>query len=208
MSDYINVKEIKSNPNNPRIIKDKNFKKLVKSIKSFPVMLEKRKIMLDEDNIIIGGNMRFKAVLEAGINEVPYDRFTREDAERNNKETDQEKTYEEYVSEFIIKDNVSGGEWDYDVLANEWDQDLLDAWGVELPGQKEIEEDGEAEFTEELGESHNYVVLYFDNDVDWLQLQSLYDLKTVKALDSKSNYEKKGVGRVVKGIDFINELLK
>jgi hypothetical protein len=145
------IKDIKPNPNNPRIIKDDKFKKLVQSLKSFPVMLSKRPIEIDENSIIIGGNMRYKAAKEAGMKEVPVDRFTREDAKENNRlarlldSEYKDKTYEEQCQEFIIKDNVSGGEWDWDALANGWDAAELDAWGLELPTgvepEIEIEED-------------------------------------------------------------------
>jgi len=136
----LKVSEIKNNPNNPRLIKDDKFKKLVKSLKEFPIMAKKlRKVVVDEDNVILGGNMRFKAIKEAGMKEVHVEYFTREDAEENNrlaKELDPEhvdKTYEEQCREFVIKDNVSGGEWDWDMLANEWDAEELEQWGVDTP---------------------------------------------------------------------------
>ena len=83
--------------------------------------------------------MRFRAAKEAGWNEISVKIFTKEDAERNNKLTDQEKTYEEYVQEITIKDNVSGGEWDWDMLANNWDIDLLAHWGTDLPSYLETD---------------------------------------------------------------------
>lgn len=135
----LKVSEIKNNPNNPRLIKDDKFKKLVKSLKELPIMLEKRPIIIDENNIIIGGNMRHKAAKEAGLKEVPIETFTRDDAERNNIEAKKlnpdyiDKSYEEQVKEMVIKDNVSGGEWDWDSLANEWDAEELDAWGLDTP---------------------------------------------------------------------------
>lgn len=145
------ISEIKPNPQNPRTIKDENFKKLVQSLKVLPIMLNKRPILIDEDNMIIGGNMRYKAAVEAKMQEVPIERFTREDAEENNrlaKALDPDyidKTYEQQREEMIIKDNVSGGDWDWDTLANEWDADELDAWGLELPDswqeEAEVEED-------------------------------------------------------------------
>ena len=135
----LKISQIKNNPNNPRLIKDHKFKKLVKSLKDFPIMAKKlRKVVVDENNVILGGNMRFKAIKEAGLKEVHVEYFTREDAEENNqlaKELDPayvDKTYEEQCDEFIIKDNVSGGEWDYDLLANEWDKEELDDWGVDI----------------------------------------------------------------------------
>jgi ParB-like chromosome segregation protein Spo0J len=115
----IKISEIKLNPNNPRLIKDDKFKKLVKSIQDFPEMLDIRPIVVNSDMIILGGNMRFKACKEAGLKEVPIivaDNLT-----------------EEQQREFLIKDNTSGGEWDFEMLANEWDVDELTDWGLEIP---------------------------------------------------------------------------
>ena len=112
------ISEIKLNPNNPRLIKDDKFEKLVKSIQEFPEMLEIRPIVVNADMVILGGNMRFKACKEAGLKEIPVivaDKLT-EDQQR----------------EFLIKDNVSGGEWDWDLLANEWDSEQLTEWGIDL----------------------------------------------------------------------------
>jgi len=112
------IADIKLNPNNPRLIKDEKFKKLVQSIKDFPEMLDIRPIVVNKDMIILGGNMRYRACKEAGIKEIPVII------------TD---LSEEKQREFLIKDNTSGGEWDWDMLANEWDTDELDAWGLDLP---------------------------------------------------------------------------
>ena len=134
------INKIKSNPNNPRLIKDDKFKKLVQSLKDFPIMAKKlRKVVIDENNMILGGNMRFKAIKEAGMKEVYVEYFTREDAEENNRLAKElyseyvDKTYEEQCREFVVKDNVSGGEWDWDILANEWDVEELNDWGLDLP---------------------------------------------------------------------------
>jgi ParB-like chromosome segregation protein Spo0J len=111
------LSEVKLNPNNPRLIKDDNFKKLVQSIKDFPEMLDIRPIVVNADMVILGGNMRFKACKEAGLKEVPIiiaDNLT-----------------EEQQREFLIKDNVSGGEWDWSLLA-EWDSEQLEDWGLEI----------------------------------------------------------------------------
>jgi len=112
------ISDIKLNPNNPRLIKDDKFKKLVQSIKDFPEMLDIRPIVVNKDMIILGGNMRYRACKEAGIKEIPVI------------VTD---LSEEKQREFLIKDNTSGGEWDWDMLANEWDTDELEAWGLDLP---------------------------------------------------------------------------
>jgi DNA modification methylase len=113
------ISEVKLNPNNPRLIKDDKFKKLVQSIKDFPEMLDIRPIVVNQDMIILGGNMRFKACKEAGLKEVPIivaDNLT-----------------EEQQREFLIKDNTSGGEWDFEMLANEWDNEQLEEWGLDIP---------------------------------------------------------------------------
>lgn len=115
----VKIGSVKLNPNNPRLIKDDKFKSLVKSIQDFPEMLDIRPIVVNEDMIILGGNMRFKACKEAGLKEIPIIiTDLSEDKQR----------------EFLIKDNTSGGEWDWEVLANEWDAEQLDAWGLDLVG--------------------------------------------------------------------------
>ena len=122
------ITEIKSNPNNPRLIKDHKFKQLVKSIQDFPQMLELRPIVIDENNMVLGGNMRLKACLEAGLTDVPV-------IHANNLSEVQKK-------EFIIKDNISFGEHDWDALANEWNIIELDEWGLDIPAfaNNDIEE--------------------------------------------------------------------
>tara|TARA_R110000851_G_scaffold279620_1_gene432915 strand:- start:6352 stop:7065 length:714 start_codon:yes stop_codon:yes gene_type:complete len=123
----VKISAIKSNPDNPRIIKDDKFKKLVKSIKGFPQMLELRPIVVNNDMVVLGGNMRLKACKEAGLTEVPI-------IKASELTPDQEK-------EFIVKDNVGFGEWDWDILANEWDADLLEEWGLDgFPFDKDVEE--------------------------------------------------------------------
>jgi len=111
--------DIKSNPNNPRIIKDDKFKKLVASIKEFPQMLSLRPIVVNDDMIVLGGNMRLKACKEAGLKEVPIIKAS--------------DLNEEQQKAFIIKDNVGYGEWDWDMLANEWDAEQLVEWGLDVP---------------------------------------------------------------------------
>lgn len=116
----VNLSEIKSNPNNPRIIKDDKFNKLVESIKTFPKMLEIRPIVVNKDMIVLGGNMRLRACKEAGIKKVPVI-FAHD-------------LTEEQQREFIIKDNVGFGEWDWAMLANEWNTNELQDWGLDIPG--------------------------------------------------------------------------
>jgi hypothetical protein len=113
------INEIKPNPNNPRLIKDNKFKQLVKSIQDFPQMLELRPIVIDENNMVLGGNMRLKACIEAGLTDVPV-------LHANN-------LSEEKKKEFIVKDNVGYGEWDWDDLANNWNVEELTEWGLDIP---------------------------------------------------------------------------
>lgn len=115
----VKLSQIKPNENNPRLIKDDKFKKLVKSIQDFPEMLELRPIVVNSDMVILGGNMRYRALKEAGAKEVPI--------------IIAENLTEEQQREFLIKDNVSGGEWDWDILANEWDTEELNDWGLDVP---------------------------------------------------------------------------
>jgi hypothetical protein len=127
----VDIRQVRSNPDNPRFIKGDKFEKLVKSIREFPQMLELRPIVVNKDMIVLGGNMRLKACEEAGIEQVPIifaDNLT-----------------EEQQKEFIIKDNSSFGEWDWDLLANEWDTEQLIDWGMDLPKEWALDPD-------ELGE--------------------------------------------------------
>ena len=112
------VSEIKLNERNPRLIKDDKFKSLVQSIKDFPEMLNIRPIVVNQDMVILGGNMRYKACKEAGLKEIPIIIAD---------------LSEEKQREFLIKDNTSGGEWDWEVLANEWDNEELESWGLDIP---------------------------------------------------------------------------
>lgn len=115
----VKISEIKANPENPRVIRDDKFNQLVKSIKKFPKMLEVRPIAVNADMVVLGGNMRLKACKEAGMKEVNIvvlDNFN-----------------EQEQKEFIIKDNVAFGEWDFELLANEWDIEKLDDWGLNVP---------------------------------------------------------------------------
>jgi ParB-like chromosome segregation protein Spo0J len=130
------INEVKSNPNNPRIIKDDKFKKLVDSIKELPQMLELRPIVVNEDMIVLGGNMRLKACKEAGLKEIPIIKAS--------------ELNEEQQRAFIIKDNVGFGEWDWDALANEWDAEQLEEWGLDV---WKVEE--EPSLDELIGEEKN-----------------------------------------------------
>jgi hypothetical protein len=114
----VKITEVISNPNNPRLIKDDKFKKLVKSIQEFPDMLNVRPIVVNKDMVVLGGNMRLKAIKEAGIKEINVDIVD---------------WNEQQQKEFIVKDNVGYGEWDWDDLANNWDSEELTDWGLDIP---------------------------------------------------------------------------
>mgnify|MGYP003109194945 CR=1 FL=1 len=116
-TEELSIKKIKVNPDNPRLIKDYKFSKLVKSIKDFPQMLQLRPIVVNEHNVILGGNMRFKASVEAGLLKVPVIRAN--------------ELTEAQQREFIAKDNIGFGDWDWDILANAWDSTQLEEWGLD-----------------------------------------------------------------------------
>jgi DNA modification methylase len=118
----IKLSTIKSNPNNPRVCKDDKFAKLVNSIKEFPKMMELRPMVVNSDMVVLGGNMRLKALKEAGYKEVP-DEWVKS----------AESLTEEEQRRFIIADNVGFGEHDWDMLANEWDAVELESWGLDIP---------------------------------------------------------------------------
>ena len=167
---------IKPNSKNPRVIKDDKFKKLVQSIREFPEMLEKRPLVcftdVDGKYVVLGGNMRLKAAQEVGLKELPIvlaDDWTQEQRD-----------------EFLIKDNVGFGEWDWDQLANEWDDELLDKWGLDLPLFEKIDlaEDGEEiEFEQsvQLIPPKEYILIMSDpNSQDWEEMKELLKLKMVR----------------------------
>ena len=119
----VKISEVKPNPKNPRVIRDGKFQKLVTSIKEFPDMLNKRPLIVftdvDGKYCVLGGNMRLKALNELKYTEIPV--------------IIADEWNEEQKAEFLIKDNVGFGEWDWDQLANEWDAEKLDDWGLNLP---------------------------------------------------------------------------
>ena len=178
MKQQVKINKVKGNPNNPRIIKNDKFKKLVKSIQEFPEMLKLRPIVVDEDMMVLGGNMRLKASKDAGLKEVwieVAEGFT-----------------EEQKKEFIVKDNVGFGEWDWDVLANEWDNIKLEDWGLELKIDEEIdnlEEDEEIELPQsvQLEPPKEYIIILCEpNSVEWEELKMDLQLGIVR----KGGYKK------------------
>ena len=173
----IHISKIQENKKNPRVIKGYKFEKLVKSIKDFPKMMELRPIIVNDQNVILGGNMRYKAAVEAGLNEVFI-------VQAKNLTPKQQE-------EFIIKDNSSFGEWDWDILANEWEIKELSDWGLDLP-KIYFDEDKEPEidkdiFDHELDTYINakikQITLYFNAD-DYEK--AIEDLQTIR---DKENLE-------------------
>ena len=129
MIQNVPINTVKANPNNPRIIKDDKFAKLVKSINEFPQMLNLRPIVVNDDMVVLGGNMRLKACKEAGLKEIPIIKAS--------------ELTEQQQKEFIVKDNVGYGEWDWSDLANNWDSEQLEEWGLDIPGFSNVEDLGE-----------------------------------------------------------------
>ena len=135
MLHQIKINKIKANPNNPRLIKGDKFKKLVQSIKDFPEMLKLRPIVVNKEMVVLGGNMRLKACIDAGLKEIWIAKAWDLTPEQEN--------------EFIIKDNVGFGDWDWDVLANEWDVKELENWGLEgFPFEEDVLEAEEDDYSE------------------------------------------------------------
>lgn len=136
---FVPIEKIKPSPNNPRVIRDEKFKKLVKSIEEFPDMLNKRPLIVftdkDQNFVVLGGNMRLKALKELKYKSVPVilaDDWT-----------------EEQKAEFLIKDNLGFGEWNWNELNESWDSELLEEWGLDLPNYMKEETDLEDFFEEE-----------------------------------------------------------
>lgn len=204
-----NIEELKPYEKNPRTITKKGLSDLEDSLEEFGMA---DVIIINTDNTIIGGHARY-FLLKA----------SHEIKKKSNKKhktildcyvPDRKLTAKEVkILNVRLNKNIAG-EFDTDMLANLFEVDDLLKVGFKqselglTAGGDFAEEKGEIKFTEELLEEHNYVVLYFDNSVDWLQAKTLLGLKTVKALDSKAGYEKKGIGRVLKGAEAIERLRK
>ena len=170
----VKISEVKSNPNNPRIIKDDKFQKLVKSIKEFPEMLNIRPIVVNADMVVLGGNMRLKACKEAGLKEVAIIKA--------------EDLTEEQQKQFIIKDNVGFGEWDWEDLANNWDAEQLTNWGLDIPNFMELP--SEDELTADEKKNPPTMKITFESVEDLQQAEiditELIDRKYKKAFFSVS----------------------
>jgi hypothetical protein len=167
MKQQVKISKVKGNPDNPRIIKNDKFKKLVKSIQEFPEMLKLRPIVVDEDFMVLGGNMRLKASKDAGLKEVWVEVA--------------EGLTEEQKKEFIVKDNVGFGEWEWDMLANEWDSVQLAEWGLDVWQNEDDLQDIEeiVDFTESV----NFIIKCND-------LKQLEEMQTkLNTSASKLSYE-------------------
>tara|TARA_E500000318_G_C3563964_1_gene214821 strand:+ start:2419 stop:2997 length:579 start_codon:yes stop_codon:yes gene_type:complete len=185
MNKKVKISEVKKNPANPRLIKDYKYKKLVKSLKDFPQMLELRPIVVDEQMVILGGNMRYRASIDAGLSEV-WIKVA-------------ENLTEEQKKEFIIKDNSNFGEWDWDLLANEWDIKALNDWGLDLPAVY-FDNDEEPEFDQEeldedldkyINNNIKQIVLYYNTE-DYEKMQEkLEKLKESEGVEDNSLLIKK-----------------
>ena len=153
----VKITDIKPNPNNPRLIKDEKFAKLVKSIKEFPKMMELRPIIVNAENIILGGNMRFKALKELGYTNIPKEWIKRAD-----------ELTEDETRRFIIADNVGFGEHDWDLLANDWDSAELQEWGLDVWQSSDIDLDDffEDDTSEPKEEKQKIVLEYSDEDFE------------------------------------------
>ena len=128
------LKDIKPNPDNPRVLRGDKFQKLKQSITEFPKMMSLRPMVVDSDGIILGGNIRYRALQDLGFKEIPNDWVKRA-----------EELTEDEKRRFIIADNVGFGDWDWDALANDWDVVDLEAWGLEIPG---FDERGEIDYSD------------------------------------------------------------
>lgn len=197
--------QLKNWEKNPRTITRERYQSLKQRIQDLGIY---KNLIVDQEGTVIGGNMRFRALKELGAEEVWVAQVEcRNDRERliyalsDNEEmgeNDRDKLAElslPFADELILKD------FQVNLGKSTPIGELLDKY---RPTQEE--EKPEVEFTEELFEAQNYIVLYFNNEIDWLNLQSIYPLKTVKALDSKEGFEKMGIGRVVDGIDFLKKV--
>jgi hypothetical protein len=191
---HVPIGKIKPNPSNPRIIKDDKFKKLVASLHDFPEMSDVRPLVVNLDMIVLGGNMRLKAMKEAGWTHAPIIIVDWASPKQR---------------DFILKDNSSFGEWDWEMLANEWNPDELKAAGIDIPAfDPEHEEfEGNYPLATELKSRLNYIVLTFDNDTDWKNAQTTFGLETVKTKRPNGKDWSRGVGRVLKGADALQKIL-
>lgn len=136
----LGIDKLIENPDNPRTINAKKFNELVESIREFPDMLSLKPIIVDEDMIIIGGNMRYRACVHLGFKDVPVINYTKDYHYTTLAYKNDNKSYEDTRDEFIIKDNISFGQWDWDILANSWESSKLNEWGLGVWENTKVEE--------------------------------------------------------------------
>lgn len=190
-----NLKDIKPYDKNPRK-NDNAVEYVANSIKEFGFQ---QPIVIDKDGVIVAGHTRYKASKKLGLEKVPC--IVADDL------TD------EQIKAYRLADNKVGesAKWNEGLLETELSEILninMELFDFNLTIDEDEEEEPEIEFTRELGEENNYIVLMFDNTVDWLQAQTLFDLKPVKTLDSKKGFECIGLGRVIDGTMFINKMME
>lgn len=199
------LKDIKYDKKNYRKHSDQNKALIKKSIQEVGLG---RSVVVDSENELIAGNgVVSQLPRDTKIKVVETDGSELVVVKRTDLKTADEKRKKLALMDNSASDKV---EWEYDTLTADFDLSELEKMGVEVPTKAEVEteEEPDVNFSQELLEEHNYVVLYFDNSVDWLQAQSLFGLKTVKALDSKKGYKKQGVGRVLKGAEALENIRK
>lgn len=197
--------EIKFDKRNYRKHNDRNKKLIRKSLQECGAA---RSIVVDSEGEIIGGNGVFG---EAQKLNMPIKVIETDGSELVVVKRTDLKTNDEKRKKLAVLDNSTSdtSEFDNSLLTSDFDPEQLLDLGIDIKEKKEVVE-GEVPFTEELLEEHNYIVLYFDNSVDWLQAQTLFGdfIKKKQALNSKDGYRKMGVGRVVRGADFLKELTR
>ena len=203
MVETVSINAVTPNEDNPRILKDDKFKKLVKSIKEFPEMLQIRPIVVNADNIVLGGNMRLEACKKAGLKEVTILKA--------------EHLTKEQQKEFIIKDNVGFGEWDWDMIANEWDVEQIEEWGLDIPIYDKVEdlEEGETIHVDkslQVLPKKEYLIIYAEEDSEeWEDLKTIFKCKTVRQggckIGSTSDKATTGLERVFSVESFKNRVL-
>lgn len=196
----IELKKIKENPDNPRLIKDENFEKLCKSIKEFPKMMALRPIIVREDWVVLGGNMRRKALEVLGYEKIPE--------EWVKKATD---FTEEEQKRFLVTDNVGFGEWDWEILQKDWDVSALTEWNLDVPIEKMIdgmdEEDDELEFEQsvQIAPADEYIMIIAPpNSPEWDEIKEKLKLKIVRRGGYKkgSPFDANSIERVIEWNDF------
>ena len=199
--EVVSIDELKENPDNPRVIKDDKFKKLKKSIKDFPEMLEARPIVVDDDMVVLGGNMRLRACKEVGLKEVSIIKF--------------KNLSDEKKREFIVKDNVGYGEWDWEILNTDdsWDVDLMDDWGLDIVEQKiddsEEGDDIKIEKSLQVLPTNEYIIIYADeSSEDWDELRNLFKCKLVRQGGCKIGSASDKVGTGLERVFTLSEMKK